>query len=138
MWDEIAVVLNSLEKPGFKVTSRSVLERYSLLVKKYKTKWNEEGKSSGTNPDYTELDGVLIYFMQKFDEAHLERKRETSEKKSKIENELGKVQEMWQTSLETFCQTKKRKESDTETPQKRRRSSFSQDYLSYFSENSES
>ena len=44
---------------------------------------------------------------------------------------------MRQTSLETFCQTKKRKESDTETPQKRRRSSFSQDYLSYFSEKSE-
>ena len=34
-------------------------------------------------------------------------------------------------------QNKKRKENDTETPQKRRRSSFSQDYLSHFSEKSE-
>ena len=58
--------------------------------------------------------------MQRFDE----RKRETNDKKSKIENELAKAQEMRQTSLKTFCQTKKRKESDTEAPQKRRRSSF--------------
>ena len=44
---------------------------------------------------------------------------------------------MRQTSLETFCRTKKYKESDTETPQKRRQSSFAQDYLPYFSEESE-
>ena len=67
LWDEIAAVLNSLEKPGFKVTFRSVRDRYGLLVKKYKTKWNEEGKSSGTNPDYTELDGALMDLIQRFD-----------------------------------------------------------------------
>ena len=68
--------------------------------------------------------------IQRFDEVDSERKREANEKKLKIENELAKIQEMRQNSLETFCQTKKRKESDTETPQKRRRSSFSQYYLS--------
>ena len=36
-----------------------------------------------------------------------------------------------------FAKRKNRKESDTETPQKRRPSSFSQDYLPYFSEKSE-
>ena len=51
-------MLNSLKKPVFKVTFKSVRDRYGLLVKKYKTKWNEEEKSSGTNPDYTELDGA--------------------------------------------------------------------------------
>ena len=49
----------------------------------------------------------------RFDEADSERKRETNEKNSKIENELPKAQEMRQTSLQTFCQTKKRKESNT-------------------------
>ena len=137
MWDEIAAVLNSLEKPGFKVTSRSLRDRYGLLIKKYKTKWNEEEKSLGTVPDYTELNGALMDLIQRFYEADSERKRETIENKSKIENELAKSQEMGQTSSETFCQTKKRKESDTETPQKRRPSSFSQDYLPYFSEKSE-
>ena len=138
LWGEIAAVLNSLKKSGFKVTSRSVRDRYGLLFKKNKAKWNEEEKSSGTKPDYTELDGALMDPIQRLDEADSERKRETNEKKSKIENELAKAQEMLQTSLETFCQTKKRKESNTETPQKRRRSSFSQDYLSYFSEKSSS
>ena len=46
LWDEIAAVLNSLKKPVFKVTFKSVRDRYGLLVKKYKTKWNEEEKSS--------------------------------------------------------------------------------------------
>ena len=67
--------------------------------------------------------------IQRFDEVDSERKREAKEKKLKIENELAKTQEMRQNSLETFCQRKKRKKSDTETPQKRRRSSFSQYYL---------
>ena len=124
LWDEIAALLNSLEKPGFKVTFRSVRDRYGLLLKKYKTKWNEEGKSSGTNPDYTELDGALMDLIQRFDEADSERKRETNEKKLKIKNELAKAQEMRQTSFETFCQMKKCKESYTETSQKRRRPSF--------------
>ena len=53
LWDEITSILNSLEKPGFKPTSRSVCGRYRLLVKKYKTEWNEEEKSSGTNADST-------------------------------------------------------------------------------------
>ena len=70
-----------------KVTSRSVRDRYGLLDKKYKTKWNEEEKSSGTNPDFTELDGALMGLIQRFDEADSECKKETNEKKLKIENE---------------------------------------------------
>ena len=75
MWDEIAAVLNSLEKPGFKVTSRSLRDRYGLLIKKYKTKWNEEEKSLGTVPDYTELNGALMDLIQRFYEADSERKK---------------------------------------------------------------
>ena len=45
--------------------------------------------------------------IQRSDEADSESKRETIEKKSKIENELAKAEEMRQISLETFCQTKK-------------------------------
>ena len=53
------------------------------------TKWNEEEKSSGTNPDYTELDGALMDLIQRFDEADSERKMETNEKEIKIKNELA-------------------------------------------------
>lgn len=44
MWDDIALELNQLEKSVFKVTSRSVSDQYGVLVKKYRTKWNEEEK----------------------------------------------------------------------------------------------
>ena len=43
------VVLNSLEDISFKVTTRSVRDRYNLLVKKKKN-WSEEEKVSGINP----------------------------------------------------------------------------------------
>ena len=112
----------------------SAHDRYALLVKKYKTKWNEEEKSSGTKSDCTELDGALMDLIQRFNEADSERKRETNDKKLKIKKELAKAQEIRQASLEIFRQTKKRKQSDTETPQKRRRPMFSKDYLSYFPE----
>ena len=50
-WDEIAAILNSLvEESLFKVTLRSVRNRYSLLVKKYKSKWRAEDKASGIHP----------------------------------------------------------------------------------------
>ena len=83
--------MNSLEKHVFKVTSRSARDRYGLLIKKYKTKWNEEEKSSGTNLDNTELDGGLTDM--RFNEANLEQKRETNEKNLKIENELQNPKE---------------------------------------------
>ena len=41
LWDKIAVVLNYLEDMNFKVTTRLVRDRYTLLVKKYKNKWSD-------------------------------------------------------------------------------------------------
>ena len=67
--------------------------------------------------------------IQRFTERDSKRKRETNDKKLIIEKEFKKAQELRQTSLETFCQTKEHKESDTETPQKRKRSSFSRDII---------
>ena len=43
--DGIAAILNSLvEEPFLKVTPRSVCDRYSLLVKKDRSKWRTEDK----------------------------------------------------------------------------------------------
>ena len=41
IWDQIASSLNSLEIPRFKVTKRSVRERYMLLIGKLKKKLKE-------------------------------------------------------------------------------------------------
>ena len=91
--DEIAVVLNSLEDMNFEVTTISIRDRYTLLVKKYKKKWREEENVSGINPKHTEIDDVLLGLIQRFDEADSERKKDSEEKKAKKEEDLVKAQE---------------------------------------------
>ena len=135
-WDEIAAVLNSLEEPYFKVTSRSVRDRYALLVKKYKAKWSKEDKASGISPDLTEIDEALLDLIERFNESDASRNKEAAEKKSKTEDDLIKAQEIRNTSLETFGESRKRKEEIGEGSQKRSRSS-SKDTLSYIKEKSE-
>ena len=135
-WDEIAAILISLEDhPIFKVTPRSVRDRYSLLVKKYKKKWSEEAKASGISPEHSEIDEALLDLIQRFDEADNERKKETAGKKSKIEEELVKAQEIRKLSLETFGESRKRK-GDTEGQGKRSHRSSS-DAFSFLTEKSE-
>ena len=113
---EIAVVLNSLEDMNFKVTTRSVRVRYTLPVKKYKTKWSDEEKVSGINPKHTEIDDTLLDLIQRFDEADSERKKESEEKNAKKEEDLFKAQEIRKKSLKTFGETTKRKtESEKKT-----------------------
>ena len=58
--DEIATILHSLEEPFFNVTPRLVRDRYSLRVKKYKSKWRPEDKASGIAPNQTEIDEALL------------------------------------------------------------------------------
>ena len=61
---------------------------------------------------------------------------ETSTKKAKSEGELLQAQEMRKESLETFAETRKRKEDDGECSRKRSRNSTS-DTLKYLKEKSE-
>ena len=78
---------------NFEVTTRSVRDRYTLLVKKYKKKWREEENVSGINPKHTEIDDVLLDLIQRFDEADSERKKDSEEKNAKEEEDLVKAQE---------------------------------------------
>ena len=91
--DETAVVLNFLEDMNFEVTTRSIRDRYTLLVEKYKKKWREEENVSGINPKHTEIDDVLLDLIQRFDEADSERKKDSEEKNAKKEEDLVKAQE---------------------------------------------
>ena len=79
-WDGIAAILNSLEEPYFKVTSRSVRDRYALLVKNYKAKWSKEDKASGISPDSTEIDEALLDLIERFNESDASRNKEAAEK----------------------------------------------------------
>ena len=133
-WEEIAAVLNSLEDLFFKVTPRSVRDRYSLLVKKFKAKRRAEDKASGIAPEHSELDDALLDLIERFEEADSQRTKASAEKKSKQEEEYSQAQDMRNASLETFGETRKRKENEPEGSQKRSRRSTTHDYISYFSE----
>ena len=61
---------------NFKVTTRSVTDRYALLLKKYKKMWSEEEKASVINPKHTEIDDALLNLIQRFDGADSERKKD--------------------------------------------------------------
>ena len=62
-------ILNSLEESFFKVTPRSDRDRYSLLTKKYKSKWRAEDKALGIAPNHIETDKRLLDLTERFDEA---------------------------------------------------------------------
>ena len=76
---------------NFKITTRSVRDRYNLLVKKYKKKWSKEEKASGINPKHTETDDVLLDLIQRFNEADSERKKESEEKNAKKKEDQVKA-----------------------------------------------
>ena len=134
-WDGISAILGTIEEPVFKGSTRSVRDRYTLLVKKYKTRRNEDLKASGSNPEHTELDDALQDLIERFEEADNIRKVEKAEKAEKAETELALAQEVRNKSLETFSQTQKRKGIDQPQSSKKRRSSV--DTVNFLREKSE-
>ena len=67
---------------NFKVTFRSVTDRYALLLKKYKKKWSEEEKASVINTKHTEIDDALLDLIQRFDEADSEKGKKNLKRKT--------------------------------------------------------
>ena len=52
-------MLNSIQQPQFKVTSRSIRDCLNSLLSKFKSKTNKELKASGTEVETTELNVLL-------------------------------------------------------------------------------
>ena len=98
-----------VEEPFLKVTPRSVCDRYSLLVKKDRSKWRAEDKEFGIAPNHTEIDEGLCDFIKRFDKAGPATEKATAEIKSKVQDELAQVQGMLNVSLKTFGKTRKKK-----------------------------
>lgn len=136
-WEMIAAVLNSLEEPKFKVSSRSVRDRYTLLSKKFKAKRAAEDKASGISPEPSEKDEALLDLIERFSEADEEHQKKSAEKKTKAEGDIAKAQEMREKALETFGETKKRKDLENGEGSSKRARRSSTDLLSYLKEKSE-
>ena len=67
VWSKIADNLNAMEKPSFKVTQRSVRDRYSHMEKSHKTKVAHEERASGICPEESEVDQAMEEIIQLFE-----------------------------------------------------------------------
>lgn len=106
IWDQIASNLNSLEIPRFKVTKRSVRERYTLLIEKLKKKLKEEEKASGIETDMNDVEKALEEILEK--DADAENTLATDKKG--VDN--AKAVEMRNRAMESMRSTQKRKQGD--------------------------
>lgn len=136
VWANIAISLNGMESPLFKVTQRAVRDRYLLLEKKHKKKVSDENMASGISPEESEIDQAMGDIITRFEEADAETDRLSEEKKKKVEMEATKAAEMRRLSLETFKETQARNSEIGEPSRKKRRASGS-DTMTYLKEKAE-
>ena len=109
-WDRISEALNQIGEPKFKVMQRAEQDRYSVLEKTFKSKHNEEEKASCISPEEKEVGVPIGDILERFEENRKQQKEENEKKKEDQDNEIAKAEEMRKKSLETFSQTKKRKD----------------------------
>ena len=70
-WERIATVLNLLD--GSNVNQRSVRDRFTILLNKYKQKRSAERRASGIVPEHTSLDDYIEEFDTLFSESDREK-----------------------------------------------------------------
>ena len=127
-WESLAEKLNENSCPKFRVTARSVRDRYNLLTKKMAAKLKSEEKASGIQAETSELDDLLGEI--------LEKEKAAKEKlESDNQNDKAAAEDMRKKALERMGKTAKRKkESDDSVPKNlkkksRRSTSYAVEYL---------
>ena len=104
-WEKLAVSVNAIPYPQFRVTQWSVCDHYSTMEKRRRKKVREEDRASGIAPEEDkELDQLLDETIELFDESD----KITDQTKQKQEEEAKKAEEMPKRSLETFKDSAKR------------------------------
>lgn len=111
VWDIMSQTLNYMEDLYFKVSQRSVRDRFKTISDNFKRRIREEESASGITPDYTELDQALHDVIERFKVADEDHKNLSASKKAKIDEEVEKASEMRKRSLETFKETNDRLEN---------------------------
>ena len=119
VWESLACQLQRSSEPVFRVTQRSVRDRYLLLERRYRKKVSEDEKATGTSPEPSEVDVLMEEIVSLFDEAD----RLNDFKKKKLQEEASQAEEMRNMSLETFKQSQERNQDDQPKPKKKKRAS---------------
>ena len=122
VWSNIAVNLNSLENPSFKVSKRSVRDRLTLLQTKYKGKTREEEKASGIDCEETPLDAAIEEILEKEKAADMERNEQSGTQPLKEQREKASAEEVRRQAMERLGKTQKRNaDSEEGKPSKKRK-----------------
>ena len=87
--------------------ARSVRERLTGIVVKYKQKCKDELNASALSPEHTWLDEALEEISEKIEEADKLHNQTTQENARNVRQDALKAQEIRQLALETLAETTK-------------------------------
>ena len=134
VWNQIALNLNGLDHPKFKVNKRSVRDRLTLLITKHKAKMRQEENASGIDCEETELDQAIEEIIDKEKLAD----EKSSEAKKKEKEEKAAAEEHRKSAMERLGQTKKRNaEGENAGTQAKKSKRSSSDVVQYLKEKNE-
>ena len=134
--DRIAEPLNAVTNIWFKVDQRSLRDKLKKLLKDFLAKKNKEERSSGINPEHTELDNLLQDILDRKNESE----KNYTEATKKGEEEKIAAEDIRKRSMERLSETKERLKNngvDDEGVEKKRYRSSGNDTISYLREKSE-
>ena len=116
--EKIAVALNGLEEPWFKVDQRALRDRIKKLLGQYISKKNELDKASGVDVDEDELYDLLK------NDFEVIQNQENDNRNKKIDEEKKSCENARNTAAERLSETKTREAEDMPvlTPKKTRSS----------------
>ena len=121
-WKIIMENLNKLEKPKFRVTVRSVRDRFTKMVERFKKLEKEEDNASGiTGAEFDEVYQGMMDIFERMDEAKQIWEYENEAEKEKQATENSKAEDMRKNATESLSETRKRKEEEGEEGVKPRR-----------------
>ena len=138
MWETIVHHLEQIEEPSFKVSVRSIRDRYTLLAKKFRKRMTNEQKESGISPKMSrsELDVLMEELTGLKDLSEEEKANESEEKNRKTEQDRVKALDMRKKAMEKLSETTSRKLQEENQPKKKARRSTS-DTIEYLKERNE-
>ncbi|XP_057290242.1 uncharacterized protein LOC130612928 [Hydractinia symbiolongicarpus] len=113
-WKVIAENLSQLDSEQFQADQRSVRERFGILKTRYQNKTREELKASGIAPEFDKIMDAMEDISEKIKEYEKVHAEQDSQQSEKIEKEANAASDMRMKALETFSESKKRKELTTE------------------------
>ena len=120
-WESVAQQLNSIHQPIFRVTSRSVRDRFSLLSTKYAHKLRMEEKASGIEVWQSALEKLIQEIVEREKNAKNELESKDRERKSKAEKEKASTEEVRKQAMERVAKRKGDNEENREKKPKIRR-----------------